>query len=118
MEGIIAMAGRMEVYSAPGIRLRGRPLRNPLAGRVKGLPASATALIAACERWLSRRGLTGLRGPVNPDMNHSCGILIKGFKHPPAILMPYNAPYYQPLLEGAGLSLTSLAGFHVRGRRV
>jgi len=66
---------------------------------------AAAALIAGCEDWLGTRGLTGLRGPVNPDMNHSCGILIEGFDHQPGIFMPYNAPYYQPLLEAAGLRI-------------
>jgi GNAT superfamily N-acetyltransferase len=66
---------------------------------------AAAALLAACEKWHAGRGLSGLRGPVNPDLNHSCGILTEGFEHPPAFLMPYNAPYYQGLLEGAGLRI-------------
>jgi len=63
---------------------------------------TAEALFAAAERWIGARGLDRLRGPVNPSMNAECGLLIHGFDQPPALLMPYNSPSYQALLEGAG----------------
>ena len=65
---------------------------------------AAEALFAAAERWVGARGLDRLRGPVNPSMNAECGLLIHGFDRPPAVLMPYNPPSYQALLEGAGFS--------------
>jgi len=63
----------------------------------------AKALIQAASEWLQQRGMTHIRGPVNPSMNDECGLLVDGFDGPPVILMTYNPPYYQALLEGAGL---------------
>lgn len=65
--------------------------------------AAAGRLLAACREWLRGRGRHGLWGPVNPDLNHSCGVLAEGFDRPPAVFMPYNAPHYCRLLESAGL---------------
>ena len=42
-------------------------------------------------------------GPMNPSTNHECGLLIEGFDYSPFVMMPYNPPYYQELLEGCGL---------------
>ena len=64
----------------------------------------ATALLTAAEQWLRDRGMTDIRGPVNPSMNDECGLLVDGFDGPPVILMTYNPPYYADLLEGAGFS--------------
>jgi len=64
---------------------------------------AAGVLLAACREWLRERGRDGLWGPVNPDLNHSCGVLTEGFDRPPAVFMPYNAPHYGRLLEAAGL---------------
>lgn len=61
------------------------------------------ALLGAAATWLSARGLDHMRGPVNPDMNNSCGVLIDGFAEAPAIFMPFNAPYYRKVLEDSGL---------------
>jgi len=65
---------------------------------------AAVGLVRSAERWLAGRGLTSLRGPVNPSMNAECGLLIEGFDHPPAALMPYNPAAYAGLLESAGLA--------------
>jgi GNAT superfamily N-acetyltransferase len=62
-----------------------------------------SALLDAASEWLSNRGMTHIRGPVNPSMNDECGLLVEGFDRPPVILMPYNPPYYSSLLEGWGL---------------
>ena len=43
-----------------------------------------------------------MRGPTNPSMNYSCGLLIHGFDAPPLAGTTYNPPYYAKLLEGAG----------------
>jgi hypothetical protein len=63
---------------------------------------AAQELVAEAARWLTERGLTSMRGPVNPSMNGECGLLIDGFGRPPMALMPYNPPFYQGLLEEAG----------------
>lgn len=64
----------------------------------------AGALFDAGRAWLRQRGMTAMRGPVNPSLNYTCGLLIDGFDHPPCFLMPYNPPYYPALLEACGLS--------------
>ena len=65
--------------------------------------AVAGALLDAAAAWLRQRGLTGVRGPVNPTMNDVAGLLVDGFDRPPAVLLPYNYPYYQGLLERWGM---------------
>ncbi|WP_345402427.1 hypothetical protein [Nonomuraea salmonea] len=66
-------------------------------------PAVAAALLGAAARWARERGLTSLAGPVNFTMNDECGLLVDGFGERPAVMMPYNPPYYRDLLEGCGL---------------
>lgn len=63
---------------------------------------AAQALLAAAERWGSERGCTAIRGPVNPSLNESAGLLVQGFDDDPYLLMPYNPPHYAGLVEGAG----------------
>lgn len=62
----------------------------------------STALLDAAADWLRARGLTEVRGPVNPTMNDVAGLLVDGFHRPPAILLPYNFPYYERLLTEWG----------------
>src|SRR2546428_9027611 len=59
----------------------------------------AGALFDAAGGWLRERGLTAMRGPVNPSMNDECGVLIEGFDTPPTFMMTYNPAYYPRLLE-------------------
>lgn len=61
------------------------------------------ALFDAAKAWLVERGMTVLRGPVNPSMNYECGLLIDGFDSPPTFMMTYNPPYYADLIERQGL---------------
>jgi len=62
------------------------------------------ALLNEVSNWAKRRGMTILRGPMNPSTNHECGLLIEGFDDPPAVMMTYNPPYYADLLEKWGFS--------------
>jgi GNAT superfamily N-acetyltransferase len=66
--------------------------------------AAARALFVAVERWAAERGMTLLRGPMNPSMNEECGLLIEGFDAPPVFMTTYNPRYYVGLLETQGLS--------------
>lgn len=59
-------------------------------------------LFAAASRWLKERGMTDLRGPVNPSLNYDCGLLVDGFDSPPTFMIPYNHDYYGRLVEGFG----------------
>ena len=63
---------------------------------------AARELLAAAEAWLRARGLTSVRGPISPSMNHECGLLVDGFETPPVLMTPWNPPYYGGLIEGAG----------------
>ncbi len=60
----------------------------------------AQALIKEAIQWLRNKGMSALRGPVNFSTNEECGLLIEGFNSQPVLMMPYNFPYYQTLLEG------------------
>ncbi|MBS1912102.1 MAG: hypothetical protein JST22_08960 [Bacteroidetes bacterium] len=62
----------------------------------------ANALFAAAEKWLADRGMTVVRGPVNPSLNDEAGLLVEGFNDPPQILMTYNPNYYSRLIESYG----------------
>ncbi len=44
-----------------------------------------------------------MRGPVNPSTNYECGVLVEGFDSSPMVMMPYNPPYYDALIQSAGL---------------
>ena len=68
-------------------------------------PDVATKLVREAEAWLRARGLTSIRGPVNPSTNHDCGLLVEGFDHP-QFLTTWNPEYYEQLLTGAGLAPT------------
>jgi GNAT superfamily N-acetyltransferase len=59
-------------------------------------------LFETVENWARQKGLTEIRGPVNPSTNDSCGILVEGFDKPPCIMMPYNYEYYPELCESYG----------------
>lgn len=65
---------------------------------------AARALLDAARGWLASKGMRRMRGPASPSMNDECGLLVKGFNDPPAVMMPYNPSYYTELLEGAALS--------------
>jgi len=67
-------------------------------------PAVAAALFSAAEGWLKTRGLTVMRGPMNPSTNHECGMLIEGFDVHPVFMTNWNPAYYLPLMDGAGFS--------------
>ena len=69
------------------------------------LEASNELFTTACD-WLRERGMTDVRGPVNPSLNYECGLLIHGFDSPPTFLIPHNHEYYGPLIEGFGFEKT------------
>ncbi len=63
----------------------------------------AKALLDAVKDWIRSLGMNVIRGPVNPSMNETCGLLIFGFHDPPYFMMPYNPPYYPRFMEKYGL---------------
>ena len=66
----------------------------------------AQGLFNAAADWLKQRNCTILRGPVNPSLNHTLGLLIDGFNSSPMFMMTYNPPYYEKLFEENGFSKT------------
>ena len=65
---------------------------------------TAKALLAAVEAYAATRGSTAVRGPANPSLNESAGLLVDAFEDDPFILMPYNPPAYTGYIEEAGFS--------------
>ena len=63
----------------------------------------AEALLDAASAWLQEKGLSSMRGPANPSLNDTAGLLVNGFDREPSILMPYNPPYYETFLRRYGL---------------
>lgn len=63
---------------------------------------AAGALFASVEGRARELGREAVRGPVNPSMNHSAGILIDAFDSDPYVMMPYNPPEYPRYVEAAG----------------
>ena len=65
-------------------------------------PNVSRALLDSARAWLTERGARVIRGPVNPSTNYECGLLVEGFDSSPVLMMTYNPPWYQDLIEGAG----------------
>jgi hypothetical protein len=66
----------------------------------------AEQLLDAASSWLRSRGLTSVRGPMNPSTNHDCGLLVEGFDVHPQFLTPWNPPHYESLILNAGFAAT------------
>ena len=64
----------------------------------------ADALFDTAAAWLKERGCGTMRGPANPSLNHTVGLLIEGFDSSPFFMMTYNPPYYEKLVENAGFT--------------
>jgi Acetyltransferase (GNAT) family len=62
----------------------------------------AKVLFQAATQWLHKQGMTLIRGPIDLSTHNSCLFLVDGFDTPPAIMMPYNPPYYPQFMEKLG----------------
>lgn len=62
----------------------------------------SSALLEAAGGWLRERGLEAMRGPASFSTNETAGLLVEGFDGPPRVMMPYNPPFYEALLEASG----------------
>src|SRR5262245_31671869 len=54
--------------------------------------AVARSLLASAEAWARQRGRAFVRGPINPSLNESAGLLVEGFDTDPMLMMPHNPP--------------------------
>ncbi|MFB3132899.1 MAG: hypothetical protein ACE10K_10305, partial [Rhodothermales bacterium] len=59
---------------------------------------TAAALLEAACQWIRDQGLTSARGPANPSLHYTAGVLVDGFDREPSLMMPYNPPYYEDFL--------------------
>ena len=64
--------------------------------------AATLALMQTVERWATSRGRARMRGPINPSLNESAGLLVDGFDSDPMLMMPHNPREYATFLESAG----------------
>ncbi len=62
----------------------------------------ANKLFDAAANWCREKNLEAIRGPENYSQNDTCGLLVDAFDKSPVILMTYNPPYYQQLIENYG----------------
>ena len=62
----------------------------------------AAALITQAEEWLRGQGMTRVLAPMTLSVWEEPGLLIKGFDHPPTIMMGHNPPHHRGWLEQAG----------------
>jgi hypothetical protein len=76
----------------------------------------ARALFTAAFDWARSRELDCFIGPKGFLQGDGMGILVEGFKHRPAIGIPYNYPYYDDLLRDSGFEKeTDFASGYLRG---
>ena len=64
--------------------------------------AVAQKLIATAEDWLRGKGMHRALGPLSISIWDMPGLLVKGFDHPPTVMMGHNSPAYQAWIESAG----------------
>lgn len=64
----------------------------------------AARLFDAAEDWSRKRGLKSILGARGFLRSSGIGILVDGFNALPAMGIPYNHPYYGPLIESCGFS--------------
>ncbi len=64
----------------------------------------AEALLDAAAAWLRTRDSERMVGPADFSMNDESGVLIEGFDLRPMIRQPWHPPYYQRLMEQAGMA--------------
>ena len=65
-------------------------------------PEVARMLFLTAEDWCRERNLDMLIGPKGFSRSSGNGLLVEGFDQLPAVGIPYNAPYYQTLIEANG----------------
>lgn len=62
---------------------------------------TAAALLGEAERWLAGRGMTAVRGPINP-VSECWGFLVHGHERPPMFMSPYNPLRYNAHAQAQG----------------
>lgn len=60
------------------------------------------ALVERAEQWLRGEGMTRVLGPISQSIWEDPGLLIKGYDHPPSVMMGHAKPEYRQWIEAAG----------------
>lgn len=63
---------------------------------------TAHALIATAEDWLRGQGMDRVLAPISMSIWEEPGLLVKGFDHPPTVMMGHDKPEYRGWIESAG----------------
>jgi GNAT superfamily N-acetyltransferase len=61
-------------------------------------PEVATTLLNTAIEWVKAKGYDAIRGPQTFTTHEEVGLLVDGFA-PPVLLMTYQLPYYEALIE-------------------
>ncbi len=64
----------------------------------------AKALLDTAADWLKKKSLTKVLGPANFSTNETVGCLVENFDEPSFVMNPYNANYYNTLLQKYGMT--------------
>ncbi|MBA4355389.1 MAG: N-acetyltransferase, partial [Novosphingobium sp.] len=62
----------------------------------------ARALIARAEDWLRQKGMTRVLAPISMSIWEEPGQLVKGFDHPPTVMMGHQPERYRTYIEALG----------------
>jgi GNAT superfamily N-acetyltransferase len=77
----------------------------------------AEMLLDAAADWLTGMGLKAMRGPANPSLHDTAGLLVDGFEFQPSVMMPYNPPYYEDFLRRWGMETqTKMLSYYVHAK--
>lgn len=68
----------------------------------------ATELIATAEDWLRGKGMTRVLAPLSMSIWEEPGQLIKGFDHPPTVMMGHQPERYRDWIEASGYATAKL----------
>ncbi|MDF2495201.1 N-acetyltransferase [Sphingomonas sp.] len=60
------------------------------------------AVVERAEQWLRGEGMTRVLGPISQSIWEDPGLLIKGYDHPPSVMMGHAKPEYRQWIEAAG----------------
>jgi len=63
---------------------------------------TAMALIATAEDWLRAQGMSSVIAPISMSIWEEPGLLVRGFDHPPTVMMAHHKPEYRGWIESAG----------------
>ncbi len=65
-------------------------------------PEVAALLFDTAESWLRKQGMTRSMGPFSLSVWDEPGLLVKGHKIPPTVMMGHHLPYYEKMVEQRG----------------